>query len=136
MKKGLFIGRLVKDAGWQTGRSGEFLAFDIAVSNGKDKDGSYKPSTFINCTMYDNTRTQGIAPFLKKGVPVFVEGEPSAQAYINKEGKPVANLRLSVRDVFLVPSSNVASEAPAADAQVEEQPPATTGSAKSDDIPF
>lgn len=85
--------------------------------------------------MFDSAWAQGLVKYLTKGATVYVDGDPAAYAYINKEGKPVAGLRLSVRNLELV-GGKAAGEGELDGAPVEEQPPATTGSAKSDDIPF
>lgn len=132
MKKGLFIGRITKNAEWVAGRTGEFLSFDIAISNGKDKNGEWRPSTFVGCTMGASEWSEKLAQYLTKGTEVYVEGEPSAYAYINKEGKSIAGLRLSVRDVKLIGGKqDNATSSSNEDTSVPASEPL-----KGDDIPF
>lgn len=69
--------------------------FSIAVSNGKDKDGNWRESTFWDCSLWDK-RAESVSRFLTKGTRITAEGRPAARAY---EGK--AYLQLTVSDFTL-----------------------------------
>ncbi len=91
------IGSIGKDgAQWNPGRSGEFLSFSVATSNGKNKDGSYKPNTYINCTMFDSKYAQNLEPYLTAGTRVFIQGEVNARGWTDKQGKPQGGMSCTV----------------------------------------
>lgn len=59
------------------------LNFSVQVSNGKDKDGNWRDSTFFDAALWGK-RAESVANFLTKGTKVVVEGRPGARAH---EGK-------------------------------------------------
>lgn len=136
MRLGVIVGSIGKDgAQWQAGRVGEFLTFSVATSNGKNKDGSYKPSTYINCTMQDTNYARTMQQYLTQGAGVTVTGQISARAWIDKEGKPQAGMQLSVDKVELVSGSRSGDPAEQTGSEFNAPAPAD-GSLKGDDIPF
>lgn len=66
--------------------------FSVAVSNGKDKDGNWRDSTFWNCAVWGK-RAASVSGFLTKGTKIAVIGRPDARAH---DGK--AYLQLTVDD--------------------------------------
>lgn len=101
----------------------QVLNFSIAVSNGKDKDGNWRDSTFWDCSLWDK-RAESVSRFLTKGTRITAEGRPAARAY---EGK--AYLQLTVNDFTLQGGG---------DGQEPQQPPKPQQQAEIDDsdIPF
>ena len=71
------------------------LNFDGA-SNEKYGDKEY--TTYYSCAIYGK-RAEALEKYLLKGTPVIVSGKVAADAYINKENKPVGVLRLTVDTV-------------------------------------
>lgn len=104
----------------------QVLNFSIAVSNGKDKDGNWRDSTFWDASMWDK-RAESVSKFLTKGTRVTAEGRPAARAY---EGK--AYLQLSVNDLTFQGGGDAQG-----DTKVSEPYPMQQSSSIDDsDIPF
>jgi single-strand DNA-binding protein len=139
MIKLLMIGHLGKDCLVKEVNGKNVMSFTIAhTEKFKDQQGTQKEkTTWVNCD-YWSDRT-GIAPYLKKGTQVFVEGFPEADAYTNKEGQAAASLRLRVMNIQLLGSKPEGAQAtngttaPANTANVASGL-ATAGDA--DDLPF
>ena len=99
--------------------------------------------------MYGRT-AETVQKWVRKGSKLLIEGTPSANAYVNKEGKAVASLRVSATNIEFIGSrersedvgsgegfENVPFEAPSA----VNEPKASAFNApgpslQSDDIPF
>lgn len=136
MRLGIIAGAIGKDgAQWQAGRMGEFLTFSVSTSNGKNKDGTYKPSTYINCTMQDTNYARTVQQYLTQGAGVTVTGQISARAWIDKEGKPQAGMQLSVDKVELVGGSR-SREPEEPTGSAFNAPAPGDGDLKGDDVPF
>lgn len=134
MKKISIIGNVTKDAEVRAFEGGKsVINFDVAVNERyKDKNGQKQERTsYVRCAMWREVTT--IAQYITKGTKLYVEGSPDADAYINKEGKAVGNLKINVRELeFLggtkkTDSSTGSSSAPSEDI--------LTPSAN-DDLPF
>lgn len=100
MKKISIIGNVTKDAevrAFEGGRS--VINFDVAVNERyKDKNGQKQErTTYVRCAMWREVTT--IAQYITKGTKLYVEGSPDADAYVNKEGKAVGNLKINVREI-------------------------------------
>lgn len=99
----------------------QVLNFSIAVSNGKDKDGNWRDSTFWDCALWDK-RAESVARFLTKGTRITAEGRPAARAY---DGK--AYLQLTVNDFTLQGGGDVQepqqSPKPQQQADIEDEVP-------------
>lgn len=130
------IGNLGKDAEIKEFNSEKFLSFSVAHSRSyKMNDGTkVESTTWLSCT----TRQISLAPYLKKGMKVFCQGNPSTKVYQNQKGEHLAELRLSCQNIELLSSSKKKE----AEAQVPDQNPApvtngvTNGQSAGDDLPF
>jgi len=100
--------------------------FSIAVSNGKDKDGNWRDSTFWDCALWDK-RAESVSRFLTKGTRITAEGRPAARAY---EGK--AYLQLTVNDFTLQGGGDGQAQTHSNDAPPKPQQQAEID----DEIPF
>jgi len=131
MKKISIIGNVTKDAevrSFDGGRS--VINFDVAVNERyKDKNGQKQERTsYVRCAMWREITT--IAQYITKGTKLYVEGSPDADAYINKEGKAVGNLKINVREVeFLGGAKKTDSGAGSSSEDVPSQ-------SAHDDLPF
>lgn len=139
MRELQITGNIGKDAEYQTGRSSEFISFSVATGNGKNKDGTYKPSTWVNCTMPDSEYTAKLFPYLKKGTKVLVRGNAMSRAWINKEGKADSSLNINVEKIEFIggakdndTDSSTSQEPAQQDAGFNAPGPAL----QADDIPF
>ena len=96
------IGNLGKDCILNEVNGKNVINFNVAHSE-RFKDGQgnlVERTTWVNCSYW--TDKTGVAPYLKKGQQVYVEGAPEAEAYTNKDGQPAANLRLRVFNIQLL----------------------------------
>lgn len=148
MKKIIVTGNVGRDPEQRTLPSGEsFVVFSLAVSSGTKAN----PKTDwleISC---NGKTAEVVQTYVRKGTKLLVEGTPSANAYINKEGKPVATLRVSANNIEFIGSKERSEEAGAPDhGGYDDAPAYDTPAAKapqsafnapgpslqSDDVPF
>ena len=118
-----FIGNLGKDAEVKTTNNGKtVINFNAAYTTGY---GDNKVTTWVSCAKWGEKT--GIAEYLKKGVKVFVSGEPVLQTYTKQDGTTATQLALNVRDIELLTKG----EAAPANAQA-----ATATDDVASDLPF
>lgn len=119
------IGRLGRDAELKFTPNGTAVTkFSVATSNRfKDKaTGEWKENTnWTNCVQWSADK---LAPYLIKGVQVYVEGRLESRSYDDKEGKKVYVTEVVVNDVILLGDGNASATT------------ANTGSDESDSLPF
>ncbi len=153
MKKIFVTGNVGRDPESRYAPSGEsFVTFSLAVTTGS-KDNQKTDWLEISC----NGRTaETVQKWVRKGTKLLVEGTPSANAYVNKEGKAVATLRVSASNIEFIGSrektedashdgssydSSYDSAAPAYDNQPVAKPQSSAFNApgptlQADDVPF
>ena len=102
MNQTMIIGNLTKDPELRSTSSGvSVCAFTVAV-NRQSANGD-NSATFFDVSAWRETG-EACARYLRKGNKVAVVGEVSASAYMSKDGKAHASLRLTARNVeFLTP---------------------------------
>jgi single-strand DNA-binding protein len=124
------IGHLGKDAEIKDVSGKCVIEFSVAHSV-KQKDNTYL-STWVKCSYWRESRDKcAIANYLKKGGQVFVMGEPSVGAYMDKNNQPQTDLRLRVSEIVLLGSKSESNTTN--DNQPTNNTPTTKGS---DDLPF
>jgi single-strand DNA-binding protein len=98
------IGNLGKDCVVNTVNGKNVMNFNVAhTEKYKNQAGEMQEkTTWVECA-YWSDRT-GIAPYLKKGTQVYVEGTPEVRTYTNKEGQFGASLSLRVLNIQLLGS--------------------------------
>lgn len=96
------IGNLGKDCVVNNVNGKTVINFNVAHSEKyKDSQGVQKDRTiWVDCAYW--TDKTGIAPYLKKGTTVFVEGQPDVRAYTTQDGRNGASLTLRISMVQLV----------------------------------
>jgi single-strand DNA-binding protein len=96
------IGNLGKDCVVNNVNGKSVMNFTVAHSEKyKDAQGVQKDRTiWVDCA-YWSDRT-GVAPYLKKGTTVYVEGQPDVRTYTTQDGRNGASLTLRVSGVQLV----------------------------------
>ena len=106
MIKLTLIGNLGKDCVVNNVNGKNVINFNVAhTEKFKDSSGMQKEKTiWVECA-YWSDRT-GIAPYLKKGTNVYLEGSPDVRTYTTNEGKQGASLRLTVQYVQLLGGRN------------------------------
>ncbi len=87
----MIAGNVGKDAQLRTLDSGDkVLNFSVAVSNGKDKDGNRRDSTWFDCALWGK-RAESLERYITKGTRLVVTGRPQAREY---EGKVYLGCRV------------------------------------------
>ncbi len=99
------IGHLGKDCTTNTVSGKNVINFNVAHSERyKDSQGNLQErTTWVECAYW--TERAGIAPYLKKGQLVYVEGNPEVRTYTRNDGTAGASLTLRVMNVQLLGSS-------------------------------
>lgn len=107
------IGNLGKDCVTNAVNGKNVINFSVAhTEKYKDQQGNQKDKTiWVECAYW--TDRTGIAPYLKKGTQVYVEGNPEVRTYAKNDGTTGASLTLRVLSVQLLGSRNDAPGAPA-----------------------
>src|SRR6476469_3252569 len=100
------IGHLGKDCTVNNVNGKNVMNFSVAhTEKFKDASGQQKEKTiWVDCA-YWSERT-AIAPYLKKGTQVYVEGAPEVRTYQTQDGKQGASLTLRVLSVQLLGTKN------------------------------
>jgi single-strand DNA-binding protein len=98
------IGNLGKDCITNTVNGKSVMNFNVAhTEKFKDKNGAQTDKTiWVECA-YWSDRT-AVAPYLKKGTQVYVEGTPEVRSYTKNDGTPGVSLTLRVQSVQLLGS--------------------------------
>jgi single-strand DNA-binding protein len=96
------IGHLGKDALVNTVNGKNVINFTVAHSERfKDAQGNQKDrTTWVDCSYW--TDRTAVAPYLKKGTQVYVDGQPDVRAYTTQDGRQGATLTLRVSSVQLL----------------------------------
>jgi len=135
MIKALLIGHLGKDAEVNTVNGKTVINFNVAHSE-KYKDQQnvqHETTLWVQCSWW--TDRTAIAPYLKKGTQVYVEGYPNVKAYERNGGDCAAQMTLRVISVQLLGSGQKA--AGSQQSAPSDMPPASGDSGDAtDDLPF
>lgn len=96
------IGNLGKDCIVNNVNGKTVMNFTVAHSEKfRDSQGIQKDKTiWVDCAYW--TERTGVAPYLKKGTTVYVEGQPEVRTYTTQDGRNGASLTLRVSMVQLV----------------------------------
>lgn len=96
------IGNLGKDCITNTVNGKSVMNFNVAhTEKFRDNQGQQKDKTiWVECA-YWSDRT-GVAPYLKKGTQVYVEGTPEVRTYPKNDGTTGVSLTLRVQSVQLL----------------------------------
>jgi single-strand DNA-binding protein len=100
------IGNLGKDCVTNTVNGKNVINFNVAhTEKFKDAQGNQKDKTiWVECAYW--TDRTGIAPYLRKGTQVFVDGSPEVKTYPKNDGSTGVSLTLRVATVQLLGSRN------------------------------
>ena len=100
------IGNLGKDCVTNTVNGKNVINFNVAhTEKFKDAQGNPKEKTiWVECAYW--TDRTGIAPYLRKGTQVFVDGQPDVRTYTKTDGGTGVSLSLRVSTVQLLGGKN------------------------------
>ena len=129
------IGHLGKDAATNAVNGKNVINFSVAhTEKYKDQQGNQKDKTvWVECSYW--TEKTGIAPYLKKGTQVYVEGTPEVRTYEKNDGTSGVSLSLRVNGVQLLSSNSNGQQA----SQATSSPANSVASdinEPMDDLPF
>lgn len=134
----IIIGAVGRDAEIRETRGGKTVAsFSVAVTERWKERGSQEYSertTWYTCTAWEK-QAELIHNLIQKGQNVMVIGQVSAQAYIDKDGKPKASLSLRV-DQFKLLGNRGSGNGRADEDEGYGGGSYSSGSRDIDDIPF
>ncbi len=140
------IGNLGKDAIVNAVNSKNVINFTVAhTEKYKDAQGVQKDrTTWVDCAYW--TDRTAIAPYLKKGTMVYVEGTPDIRTYTTQDGRNGASLTLRIANIQLLGGRNADGEAPVSSNSYQQAaapqqsytsaPAASSMSEPLDDLPF
>jgi single-strand DNA-binding protein len=96
------IGNLGKDALVNNVNGKTVINFNVAhTERFKDAQGNQKDrTTWVDCSYW--TDRTAVAPYLKKGTQVYVEGTPDVRSYTTTDGRNGASLTLRISSVQLL----------------------------------
>ncbi|MDE3235371.1 MAG: single-stranded DNA-binding protein [Bacteroidota bacterium] len=96
------IGNLGKDAVVNNVNGRNVINFTVAhTEKYRDAQGNQKDkTTWVDCAYW--TDRTAIAPYLKKGTQVYVEGNPDIRTYTTQDGRQGASLTLRIASVQLL----------------------------------
>ncbi|MGE9312843.1 single-stranded DNA-binding protein [Niabella sp. CJ426] len=102
MLKTTAIGHLGKDCVVNDVNGKGVINFSIAHSEKyKDAQGTqHEKTTWVECSLWRDSVS--IAPYLKKGQQVYVEGQPEIRTYQKQDGSFGATFRLRVSQIQLL----------------------------------
>ena len=100
------IGNLGKDCTVNTVNNKTVINFSVAhTEKFKDNMGVQKDKTiWVECAYW--TDRTAVAPYLKKGTQVYVEGTPDLRTYTTNDGRTATSLTLRVQNVQLIGGKN------------------------------
>lgn len=104
MNKFIGIGRATKDIELKSTQNGtQYVQFDIAIDNGKDKEGNPRETDFINCTAWEKL-AETISVYVHKGNKIAVEGSMKTDKYQNEKGENRSKTYILVKNIEFLES--------------------------------
>lgn len=135
MKKVIITGNVGHDASTQVMQDGsEFVKFSVGVSVGTKQN----PKTDW-CEVTCNGKLADVAKnYVRTGIKVLIEGFPTVNAYLSREGKAVGSLRIYANNIELLNRKENSETAPGNDEYIlpEVNSRVPVGSLMNSDIPF
>lgn len=131
------IGNLGKDCITNSVNGKSVINFNVAhTEKYKDATGQQKDkTTWVECAYW--TERTAVAPYLKKGTQVYVEGTPEVRSYTKSDGTFGTSLTLRVSSVQLLGSRSEQSGSYDQQSSGSAGMPVAAGvGAGEDDLPF
>jgi single-strand DNA-binding protein len=98
------IGHLGHDALKKVINGKSVLSFSVAQNEQyRNLEGvAQERTTWINCSVWGR---DNLAPYLRKGTLVYVEGQPGFKGYVGKQGEALAGVNMRVTELALLPGA-------------------------------
>lgn len=128
------IGNLGRDAIVNVVGNTNVINFSVAHSETFKKDGEkVEKVTWVECAKWgENTN---VAPYLKKGTQVYVEGTPEIRTYEKKDGSQGYSMSIRVLALSLLGGGNK-DDSNGSNGSMDKAPTTNAGGAPDDDLPF
>lgn len=108
----ILIGRLTKDPELRYTQSNMACAeVDIAINNGKDKNGNDRPADFIRVVVWDK-QAENLKQYQKKGSQVAVEGSIKTQSWEDEKGNKRYKTYVLAKKVIFLDSRRIEEPLP------------------------
>lgn len=124
------IGHLGHDAVQRHVNGKTVLSFRVAhTERFTNREGILQEKTiWVDCSYWEHEK---VGPYLTKGTRIYVDGNPSAEVYVNNHGEQQSSIRLRVTTLQLLSSrrGNGGKE-------LEGEEAANDDAALADDLPF
>ena len=136
MLKAVLIGNLGGDAELRYAPSGQaFLRFTVASNyRARDPQGEWQDRTeWLRVTVFGR-RAEALAPYLRKGAKVYVDGRLEARPWTDQQHQPRAGLEVMADEVQFTNTRADGEPAPPPARSGERRPP--VDEAELDDLPF
>ena len=107
MNRATIIGRITKDIELRYTPNGvAFTSIQVAINNGKDKEGNDRPADFVSVRVWDKM-AENLEKYQGKGSKILVEGPIKSDSYTSDDGtvKYVTYVR-ATRIMFLDSASS------------------------------
>lgn len=112
MNQVILIGRLTKDAELRYTQSNIACAnFDLAINNGKDKNGNSRSADFIRVVVWDK-QAENLKQYQKKGSQVAVEGSIKTQSWEDEKGNKRYKTYVLAKKVIFLDSRRIEEPLP------------------------
>ncbi|UPK68933.1 single-stranded DNA-binding protein [Chitinophaga filiformis] len=97
------IGHLGHDAVQRHVNGKTVLSFRVAhTERFTNRDGILQEKTiWVDCSYWEHEK---VGPYLTKGTRIYVDGNPSAEVYVNNQGEQQSSIRLRVTTLQLLSS--------------------------------
>lgn len=122
------IGHLGHDAVQRHVNGKTVLSFRVAhTERFTNRDGILQEKTiWVDCSYWEHEK---VGPYLTKGTRIYVDGNPSAEVYVNNQGEQQSSIRLRVTTLQLLSSRRVVGGK-------EDEETANNDAELADDLPF
>lgn len=108
----ILIGRITKDVELRYTQSNIACAnFDLAINNGKDKDGNSRSADFIRVVVWDK-QAENLKQYQKKGSQVAVEGSIKTQSWEDEKGNKRYKTYVLAKKVIFLDSRRIEEPLP------------------------
>ena len=133
----MLIGRITKDIELRYTQSNTACAtFDLAISNGKDKEGNDRKADFIRCVTWEK-QAENMANYTHKGSQIAIDGSIKTDSYDGEDGKKHYRTYVLARRVKFLDNKKVEEPLPEEpDYLTKESDPFTPVEVDDSNLPF
>ncbi len=129
------VGYIGRDAIVKEHNSKKVINFSVAhTEKFKKQDGTVvEKTTWVDCSLWEK---ENLAPWLKQGTQVLVQGTPESYSYLGKDGDLKSTLKLSVLNIQLLSGAKTENKNATSTQVKEVKKEAPAPVEPIDDLPF